>query len=198
MNSLASVTHHACVVPLATWAIHEQIMTGLPSYTVTLIALAIFSGLIFAEVFVYAFLLRDLTFALHHLLVLVLIGAVLNSWPGLLRWAPEFLVCEASTFGIIVSYFLKHLGHGSSVLSLVANAYFVVTFFLLRIVNLGSLTLALLTEPSLAPDRAAIGLAGQIMVAALWILQAYWLTAIIKRIMELFKAPSGDAGQKSA
>lgn len=195
-----SVIHHSCVVPVCIWAILKHAETGVPPYAVISVALAFFTGYICADTLVYIVPLRDIVFGVHHTLALVLIGGLLGSSPVLLRWVPSFLVCEASSFGLVVSYVLKKLGRSASLLSAIANAYFVVAFFCLRIVYLGAATLAMLTGPALAPDRAALGPVGQCGVAALWLLQVYWLKAILQALVEMIRGapPAAVAPAASA
>lgn len=180
-----SVVHHSCIVPVCVWAILQHATTGVPPYAVISVALAFFTGYMCADTLVYVIPLRDVVFGLHHVLALVLIAGLLGASPILLRWVPSFLICEASSFGLIVSYVLKKLGRSASVLSAIANAYFVVAFFCLRIVYLGAAVLALLTGPALAPDREAVGPVGQCAIAALWLLQVYWLKSILQALAEM-------------
>ena len=186
-----SAVHHSCVVPAVGWSIAIHSTTGSPPYPVISVALAFFIGYIVAELCVYIVPSRDWVFAVHHALVLILIVGLLNSSAILLRWVPVYLVCEASSFGLMISYVLKKLGRSASVLAVLANVYFVGSFFLLRIVNLGATTIALLTGPLLAPDRAALGLLGQISIAALWLLQVYWLRAIVVALTQMIRGKKG-------
>lgn len=174
--------HHSFNVPLALWTMYTHVHTGVPSYQATSLIIAVFLGYICADIVVYVIPLKDVTYGLHHLLALVLVGAVASSWPGVLRWVPYFTVCEASSLGLMVSYVLKKLGRHNTLLSSVANAYFISSFVFLRIINLAIVIFAMLTGPALARDRVGLGILGLSTIVAVYLMQIYFLVQIIQAL----------------
>jgi hypothetical protein len=175
-----SSIHHSVNVSIAIWAIYVHLVTGVPPYEVLEVAGSIFVGYVVADLLLYVIPARDTLFLFHHSVVIALGAALLASDPRLLRWLPTLLLCEASSFGLIVSYVLLKLGRSDSFVSVVANAYFLCVFVFVRVIHLGAAVFAILFAPALTFDRAAFGLVGLGALLVLWLLQLAWLVPVVR------------------
>lgn len=177
VSSLVQIVHHSIVTPFAAWALYVHATTRLPPYPAISLSLALYTGYIVADVFIIVVPLRHLTYSIHHFVSLLLIAATASK-PMLLRWIPCCLLLEASSLGHETLYVLNKSGYATSIAATAIAICQKFLFCTLRILYAGTVCIAILSGTALEPDREAFGLVGQGAVAAMWLIQVYFLSVI--------------------
>lgn len=138
---VSALVHHTYVVALSLAVLQQQLATP---------GEAAIPAMLGGVTWTVAYLLSDtLTTAvpdalagqydylIHHGLAIAMTGLVIGGFPAkLLRLAPHLWLCEASAFGLGLSWTCQKAGLGASSLCRFAEALFMVTFLTTRCVNL--------------------------------------------------------------
>ncbi len=179
-----SMVHHIIAAPLGLWALWVHTSTGTPAWSVLAASTPWSIAYLAADFFIYAIPTRDVAFTLHHSLGLALSAGLLYVEPAMLRWVPLLYVCEFSSFGMCLTYVLRKIGRGDSVFAVIGQAWFVIFFFLFRIVNFCSALSALLLSPIHAPDRESLGPAMLAILVLIAAMQLYWFYKILAQVWD--------------
>ena len=130
---------------------------------------------------------------LHHALGLAVSAAALLAPVELLRWAPHMWVCEASNWGLGVSWFARKAGRRGGPLQVGGQAAFVAAFVLTRVASLPVAVYGLTVAQFGRVAAAVGGGTAAACAAALWMivaLQLFWLA----RIARMLARAAGGAG----
>lgn len=178
---LSAWLHHAAVCAFAVAYLWREFW-GEPSFSAEAIAAFVPLSLAYVVTDFFATCLPELRegkyeMTFHHMLGLVLAIASMFAPPFVMRFAPHMWICEASQFGLGLSWFAIKAGHKGGLLQKSAELYFVVSYTFTRVICLPLVVYAI-SVPRWPEFRAALGeTLALVCLGTLWLvvaLQLFW------------------------
>jgi hypothetical protein len=188
---VSALVHHAYVVLISLRCLRSEFTSGAVDIPAMLEGVTLTCAYLLNDTLATALpdaLRGQYDYLLHHALSIAMTGSVIAYSPSrLLRLAPHLWLCEASAFGLGLSWACQKAGLHASLLCRAAEVLFLVTFLATRCLNL----------PLVVHAATANGDLQGPLVGVLWAivaLQFWWASKALAR----FVLPSAGSAKKAA
>lgn len=188
---VSALVHHAYVVCISLHCLRSEYLLGRVALPDMLEAVTWTVAYLTTDTLATALpeaLGGQLDYLIHHSLAIAMTAVVITSFPArLLRLAPHLWLCEASAFGLGLSWACQKGGLGATLLCRLAEALFLVTFLATRCLNL----------PVAMYAATANGEVAGPLVVILWaiVAQQFWWAG---KALGKFVLPSSSKQAKAA